>query len=190
MSLPEPSTPDTPSASTRDPYAPPAAPLTAAAGNLLDEHDEAGRWKRFFCFLLDYAGVMGFVYAAAYVLGVLSPVFDWADAAVTFVIHANALEDRLIGTGGYFVYYLFWESLFAATPAKWILGTRVVSASGERPSFAKVIVRSLARLVPFEPLVYALAGTAWHDSWSGTVVVDIRSKASTRLSPQLRKFYR
>lgn len=191
MSLPEPSTPEGTSASPRNPYTPPAAPLAPASpGNLLDAHEEAGRWKRFFCFLIDYAGVIALVYVVAYLIGMLAPVFEWAEAAVIFLMKANALEDRLIGTAGYFVYYLFWESLFAATPAKWILGTRVVSDSGERPSFSKVFIRSLARLVPFEPLIYALSGTAWHDSWSKTVVLDIRSKANTRLSPQLRKFYR
>jgi uncharacterized RDD family membrane protein YckC len=75
-----------------------------------------------------------------------------------------------------FGYYVILESLFGATLAKLITGTRVMRLDGRRPNVGQIIARTLARYLPFEPLSVVFAGLhqGWHDSLSGTRVVRVR----------------
>jgi len=74
------------------------------------------------------------------------------------------------------LYYIVCESLFSCTLGKLITRTRVVTNSGQRPSFLQIVGRSFARFVPFEPFSFlGGAPTGWHDRWSGTRVVRISS---------------
>jgi uncharacterized RDD family membrane protein YckC len=80
------------------------------------------------------------------------------------------------------VYYVACEAILGRTPAKLITGTRVVTETGEPPSFGQVLGRTLARFVPFEP--FSCLGdppVGWHDSWSHTRVV--RTRPSSSLGP-------
>lgn len=72
------------------------------------------------------------------------------------------------------VYYLFFESVFGRTPAKWITKTKVVTENGGRPRFTQILGRTLSRFVPFEPFSFLGNERGWHDRWSGTRVVDDR----------------
>ena len=69
------------------------------------------------------------------------------------------------------LYYPFFEILFGATPAKLLTESRVVNADGSRIDFAKGLVRTITRKIPFEPFSYLGMGNGWHDSLSGTIVV-------------------
>jgi uncharacterized RDD family membrane protein YckC len=70
------------------------------------------------------------------------------------------------------------EVAFGATVGKLITGTRVVSADGGSARAGQVIGRTFARIIPFEPLSFLVGDTTtgWHDSLSGTKVVDTRSR--------------
>ncbi len=69
------------------------------------------------------------------------------------------------------IYYTFFESIFGATPGKYLTGTRVIGeTSGRRPEVGTVVGRTLARYIPFEVFSF-LAGGNWHDAASGTRVV-------------------
>jgi uncharacterized RDD family membrane protein YckC len=69
-------------------------------------------------------------------------------------------------------YYVFFESIFGATPGKMITKTRVVAIGGGKPSMGQIIGRTLSRFVPFEVFSFlGSLGTGWHDRWSGTRVV-------------------
>jgi uncharacterized RDD family membrane protein YckC len=68
------------------------------------------------------------------------------------------------------IYYIIFESLFAATPAKMMTETRVINSDGHRPDFIHVLGRSLSRLIPFEGFSF-LGSTGLHDQLSGTNVV-------------------
>jgi uncharacterized RDD family membrane protein YckC len=68
-------------------------------------------------------------------------------------------------------YYVFAEALLGRTPAKLITRTRVITLTGEKSGFTRVLGRTLARLVPFEPFSFLFADRGWHDRWSGTRVV-------------------
>ena len=80
-------------------------------------------------------------------------------------------------------YFIFFESLFQKTPAKFITKTRVVKRSGEKPSFKNIVGRSFARFIPFDAFSF-LGGKypeGWHDRFSKTIVVsDKYSKEDIR----------
>jgi uncharacterized RDD family membrane protein YckC len=81
-----------------------------------------------------------------------------------------------LGIGIAVGYFAITEALFQRTLAKFVTGTIVVSSSGERPSFGQIVGRSFARLIPFE--AFSFLGNSnpvgWHDSLSGTRVIDNR----------------
>lgn len=71
-------------------------------------------------------------------------------------------------------YHFIFEATLGRTPAKFLTGTRVVSASGARATTGQILGRTLARFVPFEPLSFLFGGNppnGWHDKWSNTRVV-------------------
>jgi len=69
-------------------------------------------------------------------------------------------------------YYLFFETVFQATPGKFITRTRVVDLDGNKPPFTSILGRTLSRFVPFEPFsFFSSTEEGWHDRWSGTRVV-------------------
>ncbi|MBS1653790.1 MAG: RDD family protein [Bacteroidetes bacterium] len=73
----------------------------------------------------------------------------------------------------YIVYYTFCEKVFKGhTLGKLITGTRAIREDGEELTFKDAILRTLSRLVPFEP--FTGFGTPWHDSWTKTRVVKTR----------------
>jgi uncharacterized RDD family membrane protein YckC len=74
----------------------------------------------------------------------------------------------------YAFYYLALESIFGRTLGKVLLGTRVATESGTTPSLSAVLVRTLSRLIPLEPVSFTLADTWWHDSLSKTKVLRVR----------------
>ncbi|CAM2007682.1 RDD family protein [Acanthopleuribacter pedis] len=70
-------------------------------------------------------------------------------------------------------YYVFFETLFQRSPAKWLTGTMVVTQDGDKPSFGQIVGRSFARNIPFDHLSILFSDEirAWHDSLSKTKVV-------------------
>ena len=73
-------------------------------------------------------------------------------------------------------YFVVMETLFQRTLAKFLTGTRVVTKTGEHPSFGQIVGRTLARCIPFEAFSFLGNGNpvGWHDSLSNTRVVNTR----------------
>ena len=74
-------------------------------------------------------------------------------------------------------YYALLESVFGLTLGKLFTGTRVVREDGGRAGILKILGRTLARMIPFEPFSVLAGGdppVGWHDSLSGTRVVRVR----------------
>lgn len=70
-------------------------------------------------------------------------------------------------------YYIISEYFFQRTVGKLITGTKVISNSGIKPSFRKVLGRTMCRSIPFEYLSYLINVNGLHDRLSGTVVIKI-----------------
>lgn len=111
--------------------------------------------------------VYGFVYG--FVSAMVYPDFVPKESASDFT------ANMVIGLFGTLLYYLISEAVFGRTLGKLITGTKVIDSNGNKPSFQKILIRTFARLIPFEQFSF-LANDArgWHDSLSGTWVVKAR----------------
>lgn len=80
----------------------------------------------------------------------------------------------LIAIFNYLIYYTICEKAFKGyTLGKLITGTRAIRHDGSELTFKDAFLRSLSRLVPFEPLS-GFGQNPWHDSWTKTTVVKAR----------------
>jgi uncharacterized RDD family membrane protein YckC len=68
------------------------------------------------------------------------------------------------------IYYVFFEALFGATPAKFLTQTRVLNRSGETINLSLAVGRTASRLIPFEPFSF-FGEQGWHDKLTETNVV-------------------
>ena len=75
-----------------------------------------------------------------------------------------------------FGYYVGMEASTGKTVGKYITGTQVLTEDGEKPSVGTIFIRTLCRIIPFEPfsLLFNNYARGWHDNWSKTRVVKIR----------------
>ena len=61
------------------------------------------------------------------------------------------------------------------TIGKFVTGTKAVNTDGSKMEPKTILLRSLCRIVPFEPFS-ALGNPSrpWHDKWSKTYVIDVK----------------
>ena len=134
----------------------------------------AGRGKRLINYFLD----MAFSFIIFFILVFLYEIdVAYTGSSSSWLENASELEWDILSSLALFVYYIYFETVFNVTPGKLITGTKVVDENGGRPGLKKILIRSLCRYIPFEPLSF-FGGDAigWHDSLSGTVVVNTRKK--------------
>lgn len=72
-----------------------------------------------------------------------------------------------------FVYYTFFEAVFAATPGKWLSFSKVVNENGGKPAFWQILVRSASRLILIDMFFIPFLDKTLHDYLSKTEVVEI-----------------
>ncbi|MBP6798012.1 MAG: RDD family protein [Luteimonas sp.] len=157
-----------------DPYRAPAASILATADEARLPIEPAGRWRRLFNFIIDYAvsWLLTLVIVVAYVM----VRWEMGDEEVLASLdQPNFFRDYALGVLVMLAYYLPMEGLFGLTIGKAVTGTRVVNEQGGRPSWKQVAGRTLARLIPFEPLSLLFSTDdqrrGWHDSLPRTWVV-------------------
>jgi uncharacterized RDD family membrane protein YckC len=150
-------------------YRAPQARVADAPAEASPGLPDASKGRRFANLLLDTV----FFYVCALLLGVALGLAGLADQLEGM----GAGAEFLLGWTLITVYYVVQEGLWGWTFAKLITGTRVVNAeNGTRPSLWRILGRTLARLVPFEPFsFFGKEPRGWHDRWSGTRVVFVRS---------------
>jgi uncharacterized RDD family membrane protein YckC len=142
------------------PYAPPRADGYAAPAAFNVDLQDATLGIRFANFFIDSIGRMVFVFMLVIPFSLLK-------------LEALGGIAVLVGLVGY---HFIFEATLGRTPGKFLTGTRVVSANGDRASTGQIFGRTLARFVPFEPLSFLFGGNppnGWHDKWSNTRVVKI-----------------
>lgn len=80
----------------------------------------------------------------------------------------------LLGLGLNIVYYGLFESLNMRTAAKYVTDTMVVNRDGTQPDNARILLRTLCRLIPLEAITFlGRPPIGFHDNLSKTLVVDI-----------------
>lgn len=159
---------------SQNPYATPTAPKSAKKSASFSG-PVASQNKRLLNFLIDRILVV----MMAVGIGMMFGVF-------LFVIGSDRMDQDHLATldilfnivlyGALFFYYAGMEAIFGMTIAKLVTGTRVVSADGGKAGFGQVLGRTFARMIPFEAVSFLVGDTTtgWHDSLSGTRVINVR----------------
>jgi uncharacterized RDD family membrane protein YckC len=142
------------------------------------QYEEATTTQRFLNFVIDnifcrlaLAYAMGYLVAA--LLVEVNPallydiVYEEGSAASYIFAYGIAILN-------WFFYYTICEKAFRGyTLGKLITGTRAIRNDGSELTFKDAMLRSLTRMVPFEPFS-ALSDRPWHDRWTKTTVVKAR----------------
>lgn len=72
-----------------------------------------------------------------------------------------------------FVYYTFFEAIFARTPGKFLTYSKVVNNIGKKPNILQVLVRSLVRFTIIDLFFQPFLDKTLHDYLSKTDVVEV-----------------
>ncbi|HTV22575.1 MAG TPA: RDD family protein [Polyangiaceae bacterium] len=119
----------------------------------------ASNGQRFATFFLDYIGMT----LCSGLIGVVLGLVGGAELAAL---------SGLLGIFVWLGYYAGFEAAFGKTPGKMLMGTRVVTTTGNPPSFGQCLGRTFARCVPFEPFsFFGSEPVGWHDRWTNTRVI-------------------
>src|SRR6185369_4756280 len=128
-----------------NPFAPPKAEVTDDVAPPSDD-EIASRTRRFFNMLIDVAGQLVLMLVLLVIAFIVYPPL--ADSS--FLEDEGVLSNYLFGAILSTLYYLPSEALFGRTLGKLVTGTRVVTESGQTPSFLQILGRTAARLIPFD----------------------------------------
>lgn len=142
-------------------------------------YTEASVGQRFLNYLIDTIFMQyGLGYASGFIIAKIVMAISPETAYDLFVIKKDSFDVLfsfyLITITNFFIYYTFCENVFnGKTLGKLITGTKVVNLDGTKSRFTPVFLRTLSRMVPFEPFS-AFSGNPWHDRWTKTMVVKTR----------------
>lgn len=162
-----------------EPYTEPAPQPSLADELEIVNYVNASLGQRFVNYLIDN---LLMTYGLSYLTGIIvarflysiAPDFAYSVFTDDGEFGKLFLASYMIGIFNYVVYYTFCEKVFKGyTLGKLITGTRAIREDGMELTFRNALLRSLSRLVPFEPLS-AFGVRPWHDSWTGTRVIKSR----------------
>jgi len=135
--------------------------------------ERASAGLRFANFIIDVIvlRVIGYLLGLVmtmFFIELLTNIFDGMGYWEIFMI------SYLFGLIPNFVYYTIMEGATKGrTIGKFVTRTRAVMNNGQPISMQTAALRSLCRLIPFEPFS-AFSGYPWHDSLTNTQVVEIK----------------
>ncbi|HVX25681.1 MAG TPA: RDD family protein [Parafilimonas sp.] len=134
----------------------------------------ASTGKRFLNYLID---IIIFYVLAVFILAALFYNDDYT--YTTSNDFSSQLLIRLIAFALFAAFYFLFEILFKGrTIGKFITGTKAVNYDGSEMEPKTILLRSLSRVVPFEP--FSGLGNPcypWHDKWTRTCVIDVKQTA-------------
>lgn len=139
------------------------------------QYEEASNGQRFLNYIIDYLVMtFGVDLLTGYLLGLLLNAVS-REAAYTLFAENEVAASLLLGILNFLIYYTFCEKIFRGyTLGKLVTGTRVIREDGQELLFSDAFLRSLSRLVPFEPLSIWFGNGMWHDTWTKTQVIKTR----------------
>ena len=125
-------------------------------------YEYATTGQRFANFIIDSI-VVGFV------LGFLIVLIMGVDSQGSYT--GSKILDTLFNWAILVLYYTIIEGLTKGRSlGKMVTRTRVIKEDGTELTFNDALLRSLSRIVPFEPFS-TFSGHPWHDKWTKTRVV-------------------
>lgn len=145
----------------------------------LFSYQPASTGQRFLNYIIDGVAMQyGLSFATGMVIARIIIAISPDTAYDMFVTRQNSWEILfsfyLVSILNFLIYYTFCEKVFKGrTLGKLITGTKAVQEDGKELTFKKALLRTLSRIVPFEPLS-AFGGDPWHDTWTKTIVIKSR----------------
>lgn len=168
-------------ASLENPYAPPQTVPYIDDAVVPRDAVQAGKWARFGTFVVDYATIVIMEIIVVYVLSYWGVNFREAWLSMTTPSGLPWWQHQLVWYVYTIIFYTAFEGFTAATPGKWLFGTRVVDLNGHAPDALRVLLRSLCRCIPLEAFSYFRpVPYGWHDQFSKTRVVSLRKVKAYR----------
>jgi len=148
------------------------------------ENNKANLWVRFAHLFIDRLCVLFFFFLFGVFSSSMYKLFEieFFIDLLSPLARMSRLEDILFTSLMYYIYLVCMEYFTKGrTIGKYITGTKVMSLDGNKPTFQDYLIRNIIRFVPFEPFSF-FGNNGWHDSWSNTRVIKIKSYESERLS--------
>ena len=131
----------------------------------------ASHAQRFLNLLMDYIALLFLFIITFSIAGVIAELNGNKDFMTTFA--KNGIAQYTFVACVSLFYYNVFEIFSARTVGKFITQTIVVDENGEKPNHEIILVRSLCRLIPFNPLSFlGMPARGWHDNISKTYVVN------------------
>lgn len=113
---------------------------------------------------------LGVRFANVFIDGIILNILQYAIGFIFGMI--DPILSLILSFGVYFIYYIALESATGQTLGKMITGTMVVDENGQKIDGGKAAVRTLCRIIPFEPFsFFGSSRRGWHDSISKTFVI-------------------
>ncbi|MEO1515891.1 MAG: RDD family protein [Bacteroidota bacterium] len=152
-----------------------------------EQRTAAPKYKRFLNFFIDYfigGSLLGIIVGA--LIGLLLSLTN-QQAILDFYL-SSMICKFLLTLSIIIGYYTICEYYFEGkTIGKLITQTRVVSCDGKPLLFRQVLLRSIARFLPFETISVLLGQQSkggWHDQISKTMVVEEQKNKESRTHPK------
>lgn len=132
----------------------------------------ASQGKRLANYFIDFLFFLIFSLIFGTILGIFLAIVS--PSSLSVFEQDNDLIDYLFGFIAGMIYYSVLEAATGKTIAKFITNTKVVNEQGEKPDVRTILLRSLCRFIPFEPLSFLGSDhSGWHDKLSKTRVIEI-----------------
>lgn len=128
--------------------------------NPMFDYEEASSGKRLANYIIDRV----IIYILCFLAGILYVLVISSDEMATLTSFIIAI---IISVS----YYSITEATTGKSIGKLITRTKVLNDDYTEPTLGTIFKRSLCRLIPFEPFSF-LGNNGWHDSITGTVVVN------------------
>jgi uncharacterized RDD family membrane protein YckC len=137
----------------------------------------ASTGARFANYLIDIAVFYGLLFLSGMLLGLLQSITGIGFIDFLVEQEESAFNKLLTYLYVIVIFTLAYSIIEGAskgrTLGKLITGTKAVREDGSSITWKDALLRSLARLVPFE-VVSGLGGHPWHDKWTKTIVIKTR----------------
>lgn len=130
----------------------------------------AGKGKRLTNYIIDYFVIMGVFIGILSIAPSLGIEIDLEpDPNTSISLPLNLLNITIT----VFYYILAEGGNGGVTIGKMVTRTRAVRQNGDPMDMNDVLLRSICRIVPFEPLSFlGSLPLGWHDKWTKTIVID------------------
>jgi uncharacterized RDD family membrane protein YckC len=136
----------------------------------------ASQGQRFLTSIIDNVVLYGINFGVGLVLGIVLLAAAGGEITKETELTINLIA-MVVGIFVAILYYFAMEVATGTTVGKLVMGTKVVSADGGKPTTGQILGRSFCRLIPFE--AFSFLGNkgfpiGWHDSIPGTRVIKTR----------------